>query len=87
MWYMNILDEETDLPNKAGEAYQRLYHEEWRSSQLLTVSEGKASFRGFHGQYLLRLLKGSEVLVVKDFLLEDDLQIVCTEEQASIVCF
>ena len=35
MWNMNILDEETNLPNKAGETYQRLYNEEWRSSQLL----------------------------------------------------
>ena len=86
MWNMNILDEETDLPNKAGETYQRLYNEEWRSSQLLEELSEENSFRGFMGQYKMKLLHGSEVLAEVDFSLENDIEIVCQGSYQSIDC-
>jgi hypothetical protein len=56
MWALNI------LPHKAGEFYRRLYHEEWRSSQVIhqATTEGNTA-RRFLGDYSIKLLQGSAV--------------------------
>ena len=84
MWDLNILDAETDLPNKAGEIYQRLYHEEWRSSQILQGNE--KHFRGFMGTYKMKILKDSLVLGEFSFQLENDLEIKCKVDLSNALC-
>ena len=68
IWALNI------LPNKAEESYQRLYHEEWISSQVIhqATAEGN-TFRGFLGDYSLKLLQGSDVFTQMEFTLDGDL--------------
>ena len=61
MWALNILDDKSDLPIKARESYQRLYHEEWRSSQVIQATAEGNTFRGFLGDYSIKLLQGSDV--------------------------
>jgi GH35 family endo-1,4-beta-xylanase len=86
MWNMNILDADTDLPNKAGEEYQRLYHEEWRSSQTIQASAAGLTFRAFLGHYSIRVLQGAEVLAEQEFSLDEDVHIACTEDSSGISC-
>ena len=69
-------------PNKAGEAYQRLYHQEWRSSQVLDptfTSEGQAdfAFRGFKGKYDFKLIKDGETIYFGEYELLDDADLMC----------
>jgi len=63
-WNMNIVDEVTSEPNKAGQEYLRLTKEEWSSSQLLSPTAGldlaTFTFRGFKGYYSFRFLLDGE---------------------------
>jgi len=63
-WNMNIVDEVTTEPNKAGQEYLRLTKEEWSSSQLLSPTAGldlaTFNFRGFKGYYSFRFLLDGE---------------------------
>ena len=82
MWRLNILDELTNEPNKAGEEYMRLVNEEWRSSQLVAPTypgEDMATFafRGFKGQYRLALLVGGVEGGQGEGLVEEDTNIHC----------
>ena len=86
MWQLNILDDTTDLPNKAGETYQRLYQEEWRSSQLIQARPEGITFRGFHGDYSIKLLQGSDVLTEAEFSLDGDLEITCSGDSSNVTC-
>ena len=86
MWALNILDDNSDLPNKAGESYQRLYHEEWRSSQMIQATTEGNGFRGFLGDYSLKLIKGSDVLVEMEFTLDADLEIICSGAASNVIC-
>ena len=87
MWALEtILDDDTNLPNKAGEVYERLYHEEWRTNQLIPATHTRVTVRGFLGEYRIRILQGSEVLTELEFTLDQDLEISCTGTPASVTC-
>ena len=81
IWALNI------LPNKAGESYQRLYHEEWISSQVIhqATAEGN-TFRGFLGDYSLKLLQGSDVFPEMEFTLDGDFEITCSGDTSRVIC-
>ena len=78
-WRTNTLDGDNN-PNKAGEAYIKLYQEEWRTSQELAVSPSTAataSFSGFRGDYTVRIMTdGSEIKNLK-FTLEENISFKC----------
>ena len=88
MWALEtILDDDTNLPNKAGEVYERLYHDEWRTNYLVPATlQMTVSARGFLGDYRIRLIQGSEVLSELEFTLDQDLEISCTGTLANITC-
>ena len=86
MWHLNILDENTSLPNKAGDKYLQLYKEEWRSSQTCQGSSTGTRFRGFLGDYSMKVLHGSEVLSELEFTLDEDLQIACSGDSSNLHC-
>ena len=88
MWALEtILDDDTDLPNKAGEVYERLYHDEWRTNHLVPATlQMTVSVRGFLGDYRIRLIQGSEVISELEFTLDQDLEISCTGTLANITC-
>lgn len=55
-----LLDKEMN-PKPAYEALDKLINHEWKTNlKLTTDASGKASFRGFHGKYSLRLTVGGE---------------------------
>ena len=55
-----LLDKDMN-PKPAYQALDRLINHEWRTNlKLTTDASGKASFRGFHGKYSLRLTVGGE---------------------------
>jgi len=66
------------IPNKGGEAYLKLYHEEWRSSGMLsplTTSSSLLNFgnnRVFRGKYQLNLFKAGQLLGSMETTLEED---------------
>ena len=86
MWALEtILDDDTNLPNKAGEVYERLYHDEWRTNHLVPATlQMTVSVRGFLGDYRIRIIQGSEVLSELEFTLYQDLEISCTGTLANI---
>ena len=86
MWRLNVLDELTDVPNKAGEAYKRLYHQEWRSSQVIQATAEGNTFRGFLGDYSIKILQGSVVLGEMEFTLDTDLEITCAGDASNVIC-
>lgn len=88
MWALEtILDDDTNLPNKAGEVYERLYHDEWRTNHLVPATlQMTVSVRGFLGDYRIRIIQGSEVLSELEFTLDQDLEISCTGTLANITC-
>lgn len=47
------------VPNKAGEAYINLYHNEWRTNLVLPAEGTELNFRGFRGDYELAIIEGS----------------------------
>ena len=89
MWHLRddgILDENTSLPNKAGEAYMKLYNQEWRTSKTIQISSEWTGFRGFLGDYSMKVLRGSEVLSELEFTLEEDLKIACSGDSSNLHC-
>ena len=88
MWALEtILDDDTNLPNKAGEVYERLYHDEWRTNHLVPATlQMTVTVRGFLGDYRIRIIQGSEVLSELEFTLDQDLEISCTGTLANITC-
>ena len=79
-WKTNTLDTENS-PNKAGQAYINLYHQEWRSDLVLrpTLSDTVA-FRGFQGQYEVRIKRDDLVLARLEFTLEGDRSFDCVAD-------
>ena len=43
MWALNILDETSNLPNKAGNTYKKLYHNEWKTKETVQVNSNENS--------------------------------------------
>jgi len=119
MWRLDIIDEMSGEPNKAGLEFIRLTQEEWRSSQLISskvlssnkrdkVSDKVSSrsetsevvsdkyehrstatfaFRGFMGDYRLRLLHGSESYGTFEMVVRDDVNLQCTLGQdQQLIC-
>ena len=82
------LDETTYMPNKAGEAYRKLIHEEWNTQKTFEIShnEVKYDLRGFMGDYSLQILQGATVVYGLEFKLENDLEIFCISEGSNIIC-
>lgn len=79
-WRTNTLDGE-NKPNKAGEAYIKLYQEEWRTSQELAVSPSTtASFSGFRGDYTVRIMKDGSVAKEIKFTLDGNISIRCVKD-------
>ena len=92
MWSLNILDESTDLPNKAGDRYRELYHSFWRSKWDLIINQdgqqAGAKVRGFKGDYNMKISRHPEgILSEINFTLEDDLEIYCDVDDNTIVCY
>ena len=62
---MNTWDDEANVPNKAGEAYMKLYNEEWRSTQTIQPTiddiDTGVRFRGFLGDYKIQIKKDNRV--------------------------
>ena len=87
-WRTNTLDDDQN-PNKAGEAYIKLYQEEWRTSQELAVSQSTAaaSFSGFRGDYTVRIMRdGTEIKNLR-FTLEENISFKCVlNGSASLNC-
>ena len=78
-------------PNKAGEAYQRLYHEEWRSSGIIAPtstsdSQTNFSFRGFKGKYDFSLVKNGETIFFGEYELLEDADLMCIKLTDSFKC-
>ena len=82
------LDETTYLPNKAGETYRKLIHEEWNTQKTFEISynEVRYDLRGFMGDYSLQILQGATVVYGLEFKLENDLEIFCISEGSDIIC-
>ena len=88
MWSLNILNESTDLPNKAGNRYSELYHSVWRSNANLRVNPDGQHYRGFKGDYNMKISRNPEgILSEINFTLEDDLEIYCDGDNNGIVCY
>ena len=78
---MSTWDDETKSPNKAGQAYLKLYNEEWRSTGSLSPGqEDTAWLRGFLGDYRIRILRDDHVLADFQTSLEDDIELDCIHE-------
>ena len=78
---MTTWDDDTKSPNKAGQAYLRLYNEEWRSTGGLSpAAEDTTSLRGFLGDYRIRILRDDHVLADFQTSLEDNMEIDCIHE-------
>ena len=87
-WRTDTLDTE-NCPNKAGQAYINLYHQEWRSDLVLRPAQSNtAAFRGFHGQYEVRIKRGDLVLASLDFTLQADTSFDCVADLLleTIIC-
>lgn len=82
MWNLNIIDSETSEPNKAGEEFIRLTQEEWMSNMLVepTVLETGVGFhfRGFKGNYILRVVQGGEEVGEVEVEVTEDTTINCS---------
>ena len=93
-WDCQSLFDETDdgnsyLPNKAGKTFMRLIHEEWKTKQTIQIKEGVNDFffRGFMGDYNLKILRGSTIIGEIEFKLDNDMEILCVGEGSStIIC-
>jgi len=85
MWHFsngkdsNIVDTDTFTTNLAGEKYISLYHEEWRTNATLedqgTENENEIatfSFRGFKGDYNIKLMDGDNELKSWTLNLDED---------------
>ena len=76
-WRTNTLDAD-NTPNKAGEAYVTLYQEEWRSSQtLIPTDNSRVEFRGFLGDYNVKIKRNNQELAEVQFRLDDDISFQC----------
>ena len=78
-------------PNKAGEAYPRLYHQEWKSSQTIkptTTTESAAdfSFRGFKGKYDCKLVQHGQTIYFGEYELLDDAELMCIKLSDDFQC-
>ena len=72
---------EDNLPNKAGQAYIKLYQEEWRSSQVLLPTDPTTlAFRGFKGDYTVKIKQKEQELSEIQFKLEDDVSFDCVSD-------
>ena len=80
---------EADIPNKAGEAYMKLYHEEWRSSHIFVPTDpSTVTFRGFKGDYTVKIKQNQQELSVIQFKLEDDITFDCVSDLlGSLLCY
>ena len=80
---------EADIPNKAGEAYMKLYHEEWRSSQIFVPKDPSiVAFRGFKGDYTVKIKQNQQELSEIRFKLEDDITFDCVSDLlGSLLCY
>ena len=67
-----IVNPATIEPNAAGQVYLRLYHQEWRTKEMLEGSNGNFQFRGFKGAYNLKLREGNKLLKEWNMELEKD---------------
>ena len=89
MWALNILDETTNLPNKAGNTYKKLYHNEWKTKETVQVNSNDNSLRGFMGDYNMKIINSNTAAVIEEieFKLEKDLDIYCEGDNSNVICF
>ena len=88
-WLCDELLDSNNLPNKAGEAYIRLFHEEWMTKMTIQAyrNEDGYFFKGFMGDYNLKILQGSTIIGEIEFKLDHDLEIFCIGDGfSSIIC-
>ena len=88
-WLCDELLDENNLPNKAGEAHIRLFHEEWMTKMTIHADSNEDGyfFRGFMGDYNLKILRGSTIIGEIEFKLDNDMEILCVGEGSStIIC-
>ena len=87
-WRTNTLEAD-NTPNKAGQAYINLYHQEWRSDQVLRPTQSdSAVFRGFRGGHEMRIKRGDQVLAKMEFTLDGDRTFDCVADiiLETIIC-
>ena len=79
-WTLNTLEPDYS-PNKAGEAYVRLYQQEWRTKLAVTPQTSTtATFTGFQGQYQVNIKKNQQTLGELSFKLEGDIRFDCVRD-------
>ena len=87
-WKTNTLSSD-NTPNKAGQAYINLYHQEWRSDLVLRPTQtDTAAFRGFRGGYMVRIKRGDQLMAQIQFYLEEDISFECVADPVleTIIC-
>jgi len=86
-WKSTTLDSPDYLPNKAGEAYMKLYHEEWRSSAVVVPSSSNVeTFRGFEGDYRIVMKKDGDILADFTIPLVGDSSLECVYAIDKVEC-
>jgi len=86
-WKPTTLNSPDYLPNKAGEAYMKLYHEEWRSSAVVVPSSSDVeTFRGFEGDYRITMKKNGDIVADFTFPLVGDSSMECVYVIDKVEC-
>ena len=83
---MTTYDAVSNVPNKAGEAYIKLYHDDWRTSIVIfPTNSNSVDFRGFHGDYDIKIMKDWQVVSQLQFNLKDDTVIDCNTDMVCTI--
>jgi len=86
-WKQTTYDFVSKTPNVAGEAYLRLYNDQWRTTGLVTPTESSSvEIRGFKGDYTIQVRRGAEELAEVAVSLTEDMEVTCTYQAGGMVC-
>ena len=101
-WRQTTFDFVGKAPNVAGEAYLRLYNDQWRTSGdmrflvkilynsfpgLVTPAEsGSVEIRGFKGDYSIQVRRGAEELAELAVSLTEDKEVTCAYQAGAMDC-
>ena len=76
-----------NFPNKAGEAYIKLYQDDWRTWEfMIPTNSSHIEFRGFHGDYNIKIYNQDWIIESQfQFNLKDDIVIDCDKDMVCTV--
>lgn len=78
---MSTWDYDTRRPNKAGEAYMKLYNEKWRSKETIQPHQSDyVIFRGFDGTYKIQIMENQNILTELDISLTEPMSVDCVKD-------